>query len=227
MAERIFSRPRALRSAGAALLALALGGCADQARHREVELQELVGMFAGQYDNIAQVRQLNAQGNGEREALVMLIVPVHAPLIGDNVFLVQESAANDPRRLISQQLASLQVAAGEPVLVETQLALTEPGRWREAGRNPDVFKSLLPQDVKLMGGYEITWRKVAGGFDGSTDVTRCRVNSRTTGEGLRVDQRLQLRADSIHRVERQVDATGHLMQGGGDDPGYNFQRRAD
>ncbi len=103
MAERIFSRPRALRSAGAALLALALGGCADQARHREVELQELVGMFAGQYDNIAQVRQLNAQGNGEREALVMLIVPVHAPLIGDNVFLVQESAANDPRRLISQQ----------------------------------------------------------------------------------------------------------------------------
>jgi hypothetical protein len=206
---------------------LALAGCADQAKRRDGELQELVGLLAGRYDNIAQVRTEAAAGGAQRESLLLAIVPVYAPLIGDNVFYLQESAASDPRRVITQQLLSLQVSNGEPLLIETQLALADPARWREGSRNPDVFKSLLQQDVKLQNGCEITWHKVPGGFDGATDVARCRTSSRSTGEALRVDLRLQLRDDTLHLTERQLDATGVVVQGGGADTGTLFQRRAD
>lgn len=205
---------------------LLLAGCPIPSQRRDVELHELLALYAGNYDTIAQTRELNAKGDSQHEALLLSIVAVDAPLIGDNVYYVQESVASDPRRVISQELVSLQVAAGEPVLAEAQLTLTEPTRWRDAGTSPQVFRSLIAQDVRVQNGCEITWHKVSGGFDGATDVAHCRTSSRATGEALRVDLRLQLRADTIHITERQLDATGNLVQGGGDDPGLLFQRRA-
>ena len=98
-------------------------------------------LYAGNYDTIAQTRELNAKGDSQHEALLLSIVAVDAPLIGDNVYYVQESVASDPRRVISQELVSLQVAAGEPVLAEAQLTLTEPTRWRDAGTSPQVFRA--------------------------------------------------------------------------------------
>ncbi len=227
MADR---NPLTLRLAGTLLAAaglLSIVGCADQAARRDGELQELLALLPGHYDNIAQVRAEAAQGLPQREALLLAIVPVYAPLIGDHVFYLQEAVASDARRVTAQQLFTLQVANGDPLLIETQMALAEPNRWRDGDRNPDLFKSLLPTDVRTLGGCELTWSKLPGGFDAASDPARCRASSRVTGEALRVALTLQLRADSLQIAERRTDATGVVVQGGADDPGYRFQRRAD
>lgn len=201
---------------------LLVAGCADQPKKQDIELGELVDLVAGHYDTIAQVRSEGAQGAAPREALLLAIVPVRATLIGDAVFYMQESAANDPRRVISQQLLSFQVAQGVPVLVASPLALVEPGRWRDGDRNPDLFRSVLPQDIRPLGGCEITWRKVAGGFDGATDPSHCRGSSRATGEALHVEQKYALRAGSLTIAERRVDGTGVQVEV---QPPLQFQRR--
>jgi hypothetical protein len=203
---------------------LLLAACADQPQKHEQELGELVGLVAGRYDTLLQVRTEATQGATQREALQLAIVPVHAPLIGDAVFYVQESVAGDPRRVLSQQLVMFEVAQGVPLLVETQLTLLEPARWRGGDRNPELFRSLLPQDVKPLGGCEITWTKVEGGFDGTTNPTRCRTASRATDETLNVERKLALRGDELTLTERRRDGNGAVVE---EEPAYRFRRRAE
>jgi hypothetical protein len=203
---------------------LLLAACADQPQKREQELGELVGLVAGRYDTLLQVRTEAAQGGQRREALQLAIVPVQAPLIGDAVFYVVESVAGDPRRVTSQQLVLFEVAQGVPLLVETQLAFLEPARWRGGDRNPELFRSLLPQDVKPLTGCEITWHKVEGGFDGTTNPTRCRAASRASGETLNVALTLTLHGDELSITEQRRDGAGVIVE---EEPTYRFRRRAE
>ena len=83
---------------------------------------------------------------------MLAIVPVYAPQVGDHVFYVHETVAGDARRVISQQLISLQAPAGAPLVVETVFTLREPDRWRGGGDNAEIFQSLLLQDVKQLVG---------------------------------------------------------------------------
>jgi hypothetical protein len=207
----------------ALLASLLLVACVDQPQKQEQELGELVGLVAGHYDTIAQVRAEARAGAPLREALQLAIVPVHTPLIGDAVFYLQEHVVNDPRRVTAQRLVMFEVAQGVPLLVETQLALVEPVRWRGGDENPELFRSLLPQDVKPIAGCEISWKKVEGGFDGSTNLTRCRSESRSTGETLNVEMKLELRGDELTLTERRRDGAGALVD---DEPAYRFRRRA-
>lgn len=214
---------RVLSPTCALLACLLLAACVDQPQKSERELGELVGLVAGRYDTIAQARAEARAGAPLREALQLAIVPVHAPLIGDSVFYLQEQVANDPRRVTAQRLVIFEVAQGVPLLVETQLALVEPARWRGGDDNPELFRSLLPQDVKPIAGCEISWKKVEGGFDGSTNPTRCRSESRSTGETLNVEMKLELRGDELTITERRRDGAGAIVD---DEPAYRFRRRA-
>jgi len=206
------------------LACLVLAACADQPQKQEQELAELVGLVAGRYDTLAQARMEAQQGAPQREALLLAIVPVKAPLIGDAVFYVQESVASDPRRVLSQQLVLFELSQGVPLLVETQLSLVEPLRWRGGDRSPELFRSLLPQDVKPLAGCEISWHKVEGGFDGATDVGRCRSASRVTGETLHVDLKLTLRGEELTLTERHLDSAGTVLE---EEPAYRFHRRVE
>jgi len=220
MADRM---NRVLSPACALLAGLLLAACADQPQKQEQALGELVGLVAGHYDTIAQVRADAQAGAPLREALQLAIVPVHTPLIGDAVFYLQEHVVNDPRRVTAQRLVMFEVAQGVPLLVETQLAFVEPLRWRGGDASPELFRGLLPQDVKPLAGCEITWKKVEGGFDGSTNPARCRSESRTTGETLNVELKLALRGDELTIDEKRRDGAGALVE---EEPAFRFRRRA-
>lgn len=207
------------------VLAAATCGCASQSKQGEQQLAQLVTMLPGSYDNIAQARADAAQPGEAREALMLVIVPVYAPMIGDHVFYSQEMAAQDPRRVTAQRLLSFQVGP-DASLQQMQIQLNEPARWRDGHLNPDLFKSLLPQDVKALSGCDLVWKKTDTGFVGANDAARCRSTSRATGETLRVESALKLDTDGLAILDRQFDATGRVVIGLQPDPWYRFQRRA-
>lgn len=212
-------------SAAAALLA----GCAEQHKLAEQQLGQLVALLPGSYENIAQARADGAgvaPPGGAREALRLVIVPVYAPMIGDHVFYSQEMAAQDPRRVTAQRLMAFDLSPDD-TLLQLSIALNEPARWRDGHLNPDLFKSLLPQDVKTQTGCELTWTKTDKGFAGRNDVKLCRSTSRATGETLRVETQFELDADGLAILDRQYDATGRVVIGLQTDPWYRFQRHAD
>jgi hypothetical protein len=75
-------------------------------------------------------------------------------------------------------------------------------------------------------GCDLLWIRKGRGF-AATIGSGCRTASRTTGETLRVEQRMELDADGLALFEQHRDAAGVLVYGDEADPFFRFARRAD
>lgn len=201
--------------------ALLLASCASGPKSDDVFLGELLGALSGSYDNLAQSR-----ASPDHAPLKLMIAPVQAPLVGDHVFYVQEIAADDPRRVLAQSLYLVSPVAGKKLAVLTQADFAEPRRWRDGQLKRELFRSLLPQDLRPRPGCDLLFKPGPAGFTATT-TGACRGSAADTGEALRVDQRIELNADGIALFEQRRDAAGRLVYGTETDPWYRFARRAD
>jgi hypothetical protein len=161
------------RLAGAAILVfLALGGCADQQKVREEDLGELIAWLPGRYDNTAQVAEEAKQtGHAAHEAIQLLIMPVSASRLGHHVFFVQESAANDPRRIMGASMFSFDTDEKNGI-VGLVYEFNEPVRWHDGLQHPELFNGLMTEDV-FSAGCEFIWKKKGEEFLASHDPRRC------------------------------------------------------
>jgi hypothetical protein len=203
---------------------LMLTACASQPKRADLFIAELASMLPGSYDNLAQSRQ-----GGGHVALKLVIAPVQVPLVGEHVYYVQEMAADDERRVLAQRLYVLRPIEGSERAVLSQADFAETARWRDGHRNRDLFKSMLPHDLRPRAGCDliITRQKEKRGFAG-IGGSGCRIAAAGSGETLRVEQRLELSADGLAVFEEQRDAAGAVVRGGGgSDPWYRYARRAD
>lgn len=209
----------------ALIVALAtLSACASQGKEREADLARLLDWFPGHYSNLEQAQADERGGLEPHTALELNIVPIYAPRIGKNVFYLQETAANDPLRVLSQRLAAFEVVKDRGI-VQTLWTLKEPLRWRDAHRNLDLFKSMIPDDYTQLSGCDLLWKSEEGRFEGANDGAACRITSSSTGGTLRVELRAELSADSLALADQSFDAAGRRVQGNATDPFYRFSRR--
>jgi hypothetical protein len=156
------------RLAALAVGTLALAGCADKEALRKQELTKLAVLLPGSYDNALQT-------------LTILRVP--APLIGDRIFYVRETAANDMRRVVSERIWSLE-AAGDSSAAAIVYRLAEPDRWRSAVDDPEIFRSMLTGDLHAVDGCALIWRKAAQGFEAAAVSPHCPQRWRLEGDEL-------------------------------------------
>ncbi len=205
--------------AGLAVLAASCASGPKKADERFAE--QLYAALAGSYDNLAQSR-----ASPDHAPLKLMIAPVQALLVGDHVLYVQETAADDPRRVLAQYLYVITPLSGGEMAVVTQTDFAEPLRWRDGQLNRDLFHSLMTQDLRARPGCDLVFRRDGAGYSATT-AGNCRGSARDTGEALRVEQRITLTADGIALFEQRRDAAGNLVQGGEPDPWYRFARRAE
>jgi hypothetical protein len=159
------------RRAALGLAALALAATVfAKPKKEEVFLAQLAAMLAGSYDNIAQAR-----GDAGHPGVRLMIVPVKAPLVGDNVFYVQEMAADDLRRVFSQKLWVLNPIPKREQSMLTQLDMKEPVRWRDGQNNRDLFRSMLMQDLLARPGCDLLWQRDGEGFKAALQANACRL----------------------------------------------------
>ncbi len=201
-------------------------GCTSDVKLREAELAQLASMLPGRYDNLAQHRADVAAGRLPHEAIALSIVPAYAPFLGDHVFYLHETDADDPRRVTGQRLLVLAVVGKEGRIVQRGMTLADPPRWRDGDRNPDLFTSLMPQDLGAAAGCTIEWRREADGFVADNASAPCRRTAAADGAPISVESRAELTPDGIAMGDRAVDASGRVVQGHPDDALYRFRRRA-
>jgi CpeT/CpcT family (DUF1001) len=203
---------RAMRRAGAAAVALLLAACAATPAHQRAELAALAAELDGSYDNLAQVQAEQRAGAADpHEPLALTIRRVQAPLVGDQIFVVRESAADDPRRLFSQRVWVLDQDADGHIVHEVY-RFAEPERWRAGDENPELFRALLLRDLEPVGGCGVRWSRAAAGFRGINDPATCGVKQDTDRARHR-EQVLQLDAAGLAYSEREVDAAGVTVRG--------------
>ncbi|MET0291867.1 MAG: chromophore lyase CpcT/CpeT [Steroidobacteraceae bacterium] len=210
-----------VRSGLLLVLLLALSGCGGAQAQRQADLAELGRLMPGVYDNTEQVR--SAGEGAALPALRIAIVPIYAPLVGKDIFYLQEMAADDARRVTAQRVINLEVTA-DGKLLQGQFGLTEPARWRDGHSKPDLFKSLLPNDLRLAEGCDISWHRSGKRFEGTTDPASCRITRRATNDTVRQESRVDLDDDGISFSDTQIDAAGQRQPA--TPQWYRFKRRA-
>jgi len=188
---------------GGLLLAL-MCACGGAPAKRTAELAQLVKLLPGEYDNRNQQR---TPETADLPQLRVAIVPIYAPLVGKNIFYLQEMAADDARRVTAQRVLSLEVTPKGRIL-EGIYGLNEPSRWRDGHEHVEVFKSLLPQDLRLASGCELIWQASGPRFEASNDPARCRITRRPSGDTVNQESHIQLDDDGIAFSDTIVDAAG-------------------
>src|SRR5260370_31962574 len=125
-----------------AALLLILCGCAEHAKVSEAEVTQLLGVLPGSYDNNAQA-ELEAHNSARPAhlAVALTITHVYAPRLGHYVYYAQETAADDPRRVLSQKMYGFQLDEKRGI-IETLYQLIEPLRWRNRQLTNDLVTSL-------------------------------------------------------------------------------------
>ena len=172
MAEGVSCRA-GLAAALACAVALTAAGCASgPPKATEADLTLMLTMLPGHYDNGAQA-ELDAR-NGTRpahQAVALLIMHVYTPRLGHYVYYAQESAADDPRRLLSQKMDSFQLDEKRGI-VETVYEFVEPGRWREGSQSKELFTAVQIEDVQPEL-CQLIWKKKGEGFVAAHDPKAC------------------------------------------------------
>jgi CpeT/CpcT family (DUF1001) len=185
--------PAALAAATAIAALGLLGACADQTKLRESELTQLLGWLPGKYDNTAQADSDPQRGvQPPRDRIALIIVKVYTPRLGHHVFYVQEMAADDPRRVMSERLFSFKVDEKRGIL-ESVYTFAEPLRWRDGQRNIELFTSVVTEDVQSVPGCELAWKKVGEQFSATQDPKLCR----DAGVAAAADSAAELTSDSL------------------------------
>ncbi len=167
--QGIFSVTRALL-----LCALvALGACTTKADVRKAEMTDLSLVLPGHYSNPKQV---------------LLILNLFSPLLTGTVLYVRESDALDPRRVYSERVWILDVS-GSNHIVATNYAFEQPDRWRDGAESPELFRSLLQQDLRPLPGCDLIWEKTAHGYSATSASPRCPQSWKLEGEQLSFSER--------------------------------------
>jgi hypothetical protein len=166
-AGRIFLRALACGAA------LAASGCASgPPKATEGDLTLMLTLLPGRYDNGAQAEaDLRGGVHPAHEAVALLILHVYTPRLGHYVYYAQESAADDPRRVLSQKMYSFQLDEKRGI-VETLYEFLEPGRWRDGAQSKELFTAVQIEDVQPEL-CQLIWKKQGESFVAAHDPRAC------------------------------------------------------
>jgi hypothetical protein len=163
----------ALRVLAVAVL-LACAACAAQKEEekRENDLADLLAMFPGRYDNVAQAEHDEKTGTKPvHDRVALLVMPVNTPRLGHHVFYVQESAPDNKERIMSQRMFSFDTDEKRGV-VGVMYNFVEPLRWREGTKDPRMYTSVMTEDVTPVG-CELIWTRSGDTFTANHDKKHC------------------------------------------------------
>jgi hypothetical protein len=202
------------------LAVMLLAGCKTEASRREADFDKLIKALPGQYDNRTQASN---DERGEHAAVALLIQPLDAITVGKIVMFVRETAANDPRRILAQHIWTFDLDKKQQ-LVQSIYLFKEPQRWVHAVDDPYVMQSLLPDDLTLLSGCNLTWSKSDFGFQASTKAAECKGSA--GAEGLLIEQSAELRGTDL-LLNEQLSGPGGVLAGSADSASwYRFERRS-
>jgi CpeT/CpcT family (DUF1001) len=226
--------------------AACLGGCAamKKGHRRDVDFAQFSRWLPGTYDNTAQAKADVQKGvRPPHDAVELVVIPLESVAVGQDAFYVQESAADDAMRVLSQRV--LVFRETEKGIVETVNSLVEPMRWRDGPREPDMFEGMTTRDLKVATGCEVIWQRVQTDsdkhpkkltkeeakkaaenvrYEGKNNSKKCQMTSHAVMGLVQVELRGELSSKELALAELQYDSDGHLIQGNLDEPFYRFRK---
>lgn len=163
-------------------ICLAVAGTATLAKNprlKDGDVELLADWFAGIYDSVALADRTAGDGH------MLIVERVSSPMISWHVFYVEERDAEG--KVVAEQLVSLELASDKRSIVQQSFSFKDPQRWHGGLERPDIFKSIITDDLLMANGCEVFWLRDAAGYAGHSQAGLCRLRSRATGLSMQVD----------------------------------------
>jgi hypothetical protein len=209
------------------VLAVCAGCGTNQKALREEELSRIAEWLPGTYDNRAQVDEDLARNVAEiHEPIRLVIVPVSAPIIGEQIYYAESSDAMDTRRVTDQRLYSFEKTSDDKSIAHTIYRFKEPDRWQGGTQREDIFKSLVRDDLSAQSGCELKWEPKDDKLIGQSSRTSCK-SAPQAGLSRKVEIRYELGPDTLALAEVFFDSKGQPVEGRKEDPLYRFRKVGD
>jgi hypothetical protein len=93
----------------------------------------------------------------------------------------------------------------------------EPQRWASGHDRPDIFKSVVPDDLSSASGCELKWDFVDDNFTGHSSAANCR------GAGGGTEVSIELTATELKLAQRSFDSATS-SRGRKNDPFFEFPK---
>jgi hypothetical protein len=189
------------------------------------DLPRLAQWLTGEFDNFQQVSEAKeTKAALPHERIHTVITPLSAPGIGANLLLARESALNEPDRIQTLHVYSL-VPGGSAGAVTLQLyAVTDPAIQSAVQAEPGKLVAVRPEQLTLMAGCDVTWRREGDAFAGTMKPGACRTTWPKTGGAVTVTNTYRLTADELWFSEQLTDEAGTRVFGRADGVPYKLKR---
>ena len=192
----------------AGTIALMLVGCANSPERKQLsQLEGLQKALPGVYTSPA------ASGAADSD-VSFSISPVTAQLIGEKVFYVRETPADNAGLVLWQGIWTFVAIAPkghqrtheEPGIMQHSFLFKQPRRWASAGSNPDLLVSMLPDDLQPLPGCDLLWQSNPMGYEAKKMSGDCRPGR--LASGLWIEQQADLEGEALTLTEQPLDANG-------------------
>jgi hypothetical protein len=190
------------------LLLGAIAGCTAQTELRHAELLDLASLLPGVYDNRLQAEQEGMDGRVVHPAELLDFARVSVPVLGRLVLHVRERSAGDLRRVLSDRLWVFDSEDGKQLVAQVY-RFNDVARWADGGSDPEMLRSLMPQDVTAVPGCSLVVVRAPGGFRADSGAAGCPASDATGAK--RYVQHWQLAEGHVEFAELppgQAPATG-------------------
>jgi hypothetical protein len=104
-------------------------------------LASITALLPGRY-------QLDGGGADISTRFELRVMPIFAPQVGERVFYLAEYAADEPERITRQVILALVPAKRREQVLSALLVPREPLRWRAGLLEPELFKSMVMDDLR-------------------------------------------------------------------------------
>ena len=144
----------------------------------ERELETLVAMWPGDYDNREQLqfdadvgkRDVDSGGHLRVHAQIRR---VEVPALGEYVLYVEEYKNNDPVEIFRQRLYVLIADDAENAIRVKLLFFRDGKAYLGAHRNPDLLKDVSDSDVASLQGCDVFIRRAGDWYEGAMKSKTC------------------------------------------------------
>jgi hypothetical protein len=201
-------RPAIRCVAPLAVLLGVLAGCTSQSELRHSELLDLATLLPGVYDNRLQAEQEAIDGRVAHPAELLDVARVSVPVLGRLVFHVRERSAGDLHRVLSDRLWVFDSEDGKQLAAQVY-RFNDAARWAGGGADPEMLRSLMPQDVTALAACTLVVVRAPGGFRADSGAAGCPASDATGA--ARYVQHWQLAEGHVEFAELppgQAPATG-------------------
>ncbi len=225
-------RPSATRMlVSLALVVTAQAATAQERSYTRVEreLDALMAIWPGDYDNREQLQTDSDQGRKSLETGAHLRVHsqvrrVDLPAIGPHVLYVEEYRDNDPQRIFRQRIYVLS-ADEKTQAIRLELGFFNDGkRLLGAHKDPAKLAGLTRAGISILAGCELLIRRDSDVFEGRMAPKACVFGE--TGRKRYADYQLRVRPGQFEFRDRTLDAATDAVLEQAADFGWNLLRKA-